>query len=83
MVDRTHSFSRRKFLKAIGRLSAGGILGYLGFRLLRQSSTSLREICINRGICNGCTALSDCGLPPAISRKRAAGSGTGAANDEA
>lgn len=71
--------SRRSFLRRLGQLFTGGLLAYLGFRLLRQSGTSLREICINRGICRGCTAYEGCGLPPAISRKRV----TGVSSDEA
>ena len=30
-----------------------------------------REVCSNAGICRGCAAFGDCGLPQALSAKRA------------
>ena len=30
-----------------------------------------RETCVNTGICRGCSAFEDCGLPQALSAKRA------------
>ena len=56
--------SRRAFLRnaALGGLAA--ITATLGVRAARQS-------CAGEGICRGCVAYEDCGLPRALSMKQA------------
>ena len=66
--------TRREFFRSLGRgavlgaLAVGGAVLALGKRPARR-----RETCIGGGICRGCPALRDCGLPAALSFKRAGG----------
>ena len=60
--------SRREFLKTLGRLGVFGGIGLLGYKLV--GGRSLKELCINSGICRRCTIFVDCGLPPALSAKQ-------------
>ena len=60
--------SRREFLRTLGRLCAFGGVGLLGCKLI--GGRSLRELCINSGICGSCTIFAACGLPPALSAKQ-------------
>lgn len=65
---------RRDFLQASLRWLALGSLSLLGWRLLRgDMARRAREICLNRGVCRGCAAYRDCGLPAALSAKRRRG----------
>lgn len=58
---------RRDFLR---RLVRGALLaGLLGGTAALTARD--RETCTNRGICRGCAAYDDCGLPQALSAKQA------------
>lgn len=57
--------SRRDFFRTVGRICVFGGVGLLGVRLV--GGRSLRELCINSGICRSCTIIPNCGLPPALS----------------
>lgn len=60
--------SRRRFLRSIGRAAVLAVLaGGTAVLVARRGS----ETCVNSGICRGCTAFGDCGLPQALSAKRA------------
>jgi len=60
--------SRRGFFRGIGRAAALALLtGGTALLVFRRG----RETCVNSGICRGCTAFGDCGLPQALSAKRA------------
>lgn len=64
--DNNHH-ARRDFLKKALRLLALGILGLgTGALMLRRGQS-----CVNAGICRGCAAFHDCGLPQALSAKAA------------
>ncbi len=63
--------NRRKFLVRTGRAAVFGTLSLLMFRLFRRNPIVSRERCVNGGICSGCTNLSGCILPPALSRRSA------------
>jgi hypothetical protein len=40
--------------------------------LLKRSGGKLTgQICVNQGVCSGCGAFADCGLPAALSSKAA------------
>jgi hypothetical protein len=65
--------SRREFLRAAGRILIAGAIGYIGARLLKRASFTTGEACINNSICRGCSVYSGCGLPQALSAKRARG----------
>ena len=74
--------SRRQFLKTAARLALLAGFGALGLRLLRggAGATGGRlyragQSCVNQGVCRGCTAYSGCGLPAALSAKRALSGG--------
>jgi len=60
--------SRRGFLRGIGRAVVLALLaGGTALLVFRRGS----ETCVNSGICRGCTEFGDCGLPQALSAKRA------------
>lgn len=60
--------SRRGFLQNIGRMAVLAVLaGGTALLVGRRSS----ETCVNSGICRGCAEFSGCGLPQALSAKRA------------
>ncbi|MBN1798211.1 MAG: hypothetical protein JW822_06525 [Spirochaetales bacterium] len=65
--------TRRTFFKNLGRgvLAAG--LALLGFKLLGKSLFIKKKAqsCNADFICSRCSVFSSCGLPPALSRKRA------------
>lgn len=69
----TRGMDRRTFVRTAGRLAGFGALAWLGYRLLgRRAVTRGRETCENGWICRGCGVLGECGLPQALSFKRAA-----------
>lgn len=70
MSDIKHN-SRRKFLQSALRFLALGALGFGTGALITRRG----EKCINSGICRGCAAFRDCGLPQALSAKQAAAKG--------
>ena len=64
--------SRREVLRAAGRglalaalAAVGGVIAARGG--LRRSG----QRCVNNGICRGCPAIDGCGLPKALSARRA------------
>jgi hypothetical protein len=65
--------SRRDFLKNMGRASLlgaiGGSVGLLLFK--RRFSLNPAHVCINQGICRGCSEFDDCILPQALSARNA------------
>jgi hypothetical protein len=62
---------RREFLKDTGRYAVLAGLAYFVFRMFGRRSNGNREQCINEWVCRPCGALSDCGLPQALSFKQA------------
>ena len=70
---------RREFFRGLLRTAALAGLGLAGGALAARAAlpgngggAPLREqSCINRGICRGCQAFPDCGLPQALSAKDA------------
>ena len=67
--------SRRELIRGSGRLLLLGTVTYFSVKLLRKSTFRRSESCINDFICRGCTAYSGCGLPQALSARRALGDG--------
>jgi len=72
-MDRHTTPDRRAFLRACGRLAllavgAGGLAR--GVRSGRIA-VNAAERCSNHGICSGCGRREACGLPAALSRRRA------------
>jgi len=49
---------------ALGVVAAGG-----GMTVAKRRRLVKEGVCINNGMCQGCVALADCGLPSALSVK--------------
>ncbi len=64
--------TRREFLRSVARY---GMLALLGGGVGALTARR-RETCENHGVCRGCTAFDDCGLPQALSAKQAGVEGT-------
>jgi hypothetical protein len=62
--------SRREFFRATARY---GLLALVSAAagLAARPRTLSGQSCVNRGICSGCGVFTECGLPPALSAKRA------------
>ena len=68
------SASRRQFLRDGLRYFMLGGLAAVGGRLVaRQANRPAGQVCISAGICRGCGAFADCGLPQALSAKEVLG----------
>ena len=66
--------SRRQFLRDGLRLAILGGLAAVGGKLAgRAVAQPAGQSCISAGICRGCAAFEDCGLPNALSAKQAPG----------
>jgi len=65
---------RRQFLRDGLRLTLLAGLAALGGKLLgRASARPAGQVCVSAGICRGCEAFEDCGLPQALSAKQVLG----------
>jgi len=64
--------NRREFLRGGARHTLLAGLAAVSALLARKRSAALPgQTCINNTICRGCTAVSGCGLPQALSFKQA------------
>jgi hypothetical protein len=64
--------SRREFLRGGARYTLLTALAAVSATLFRRSGGKLSgQTCVNQGICRGCGAFADCGLPQALSAKQA------------
>lgn len=69
-TDQTGDASRREFLRGGARYALLTALGAVSATLVQRSGGQLAgQTCINQGICRGCGAFADCGLPKALSVK--------------
>ena len=74
MSDRRNTparLSRREFLRGVARAAAGGALAAAAVTMYARGRRRAAERCVNGGICSGCEAFGRCGLPAALSAKRA------------
>ena len=63
--------SRREFVRDGFRYALLTGLAVVSALLVRRRGTSLpNQTCINQGICGGCSAFVDCGLPQALSARQ-------------
>jgi hypothetical protein len=60
---------RREFFRAAIRYALLGLLAVAAALTGRKPQNGQR--CVNRGICGSCGAFAGCGLPQALSAKRA------------
>jgi hypothetical protein len=64
------SVGRRQFLRDGLRYTIlGGLAAVSGKLAARQAGRPGGQVCISAGICRGCEAFDDCGLPQALSAK--------------
>jgi hypothetical protein len=56
-----------------------GLAAMSGVLVKRHDASLPGQTCINQGICRGCGAFGDCGLPQALAAKRVAASRQSAA----
>lgn len=81
MTPTADTLTRRGFLLAAARAAAAAALVGLGLDwLLRRRSphnpaAGPAQTCVNSGVCRGCTVLARCGLPAALSARRAGAQG--------
>jgi len=62
--------NRREFLRGSARYALLAGLGAVSAVLVRRRGATLPgQTCTNQGICRGCGAVTDCGLPQALSFK--------------
>jgi hypothetical protein len=68
------SAGRRQFLRDGLRYAVLGALAAVSGKLVaRQAARPAGQVCISAGICRGCEAFDDCGLPQALSAKEVLG----------
>ena len=71
-VEPFYAANRREFLRGGARYALLAGLAAVSAVLVKRSGASLSgQTCINQGICRGCGAVGDCGLPQALSFKQA------------
>lgn len=64
--------NRREFLRSGVRYALlAGIAAVSAALVVRRDRALPGQTCINQGICRGCGAFDDCGLPQALSAKQA------------
>jgi hypothetical protein len=65
---------RRQFLRdGLRYIALGGLAAVSGKLVARQAARPAGQVCISAGICRGCEAFDDCGLPQALSAKETLG----------
>ena len=70
-MNNASQHGRRHFLKSALRFLVLAALGIgTGSLIVRRG-----EQCVNNGICRGCAAFTNCGLPQALSAKQALSTG--------
>jgi hypothetical protein len=70
----TSGAGRRQFLRDGLRYTVLGALAAVSGKLIaRQAARPAGQVCLSAGICRGCEAFDDCGLPQALSAKDALG----------
>ena len=75
-LDLKTSTGRREFFRAAVRYAALAGVGVASAVLARRGAQGLGgQSCVNQGICRGCGEFTGCGLPQALSAKRAMNGG--------
>ena len=75
MKDETiKSKNRRQLLAGVARAAVLSVLSLAGGGLIAKRRRLVRQgKCINKSLCCGCNVFDECGLPAALSAKRAKG----------
>ena len=63
--------SRREFFRAAGRRGLLALLSVAAACLAARPQGPGGQRCVNHGICSSCSVFAGCGLPQALSAKRA------------
>jgi len=64
------SASRRQFFRdGLRYIMLGGLMAASAKLVAREASRPAGRVCISAGICRGCAAFDDCGLPQALSAR--------------
>jgi len=63
--------SRREFFRAAARGGLLALASAVAACLAARPPRPEGQRCVNRGICSGCGVFAGCGLPQALSAKRA------------
>jgi hypothetical protein len=63
--------SRRGFFRAAARYALLALLSVAASLAARRPQTAPGQRCVNLGICRSCGVFAGCGLPQALSAKRA------------
>jgi hypothetical protein len=66
--------SRREFFRAAARYGLLALVSVAASLAVRPRTPSGQR-CVNQGICSGCGVFAGCGLPQALSAKRAQAKG--------
>jgi len=70
-VEPFYAANRREFLRGGARYALLWALAAISGALVKRRVGSLPgQTCLNQGICRGCGAVGDCGLPQALSFKQ-------------
>jgi hypothetical protein len=62
--------SRREFFRGVVRYGLLAVTGAIAV-LVTRSRAPASQRCVNRGICSHCGVFAECGLPQALSARRA------------
>jgi hypothetical protein len=68
--------SRREFFRAAARYGLLALAAVGAAFASRNRNPAAAQTCVNRSICSGCGVFASCGLPAALSAKRAKGEPT-------
>lgn len=67
-----HTHTRRQLFRRVLRHASLAVLGAGGGLAVIKRRRLVREgKCVNNGVCSGCGAFGECGLPRALSAKQA------------
>ena len=71
MKSLTEPWNRREFFRTGARYLALSAVAVVTSVLVKRKAVLLPgQSCTNEGLCRGCSAFEDCGLPQALSYKR-------------
>ena len=67
-----NKINRREFFLTLGRYAALTGMGVgIGKLIIQRPDKADPHVCISKGLCDGCGAFNNCGLPQALSAKQA------------
>jgi hypothetical protein len=80
-MDEEKVMTRREFARTAARVAVAAGFALLAWRLAggrrQDDAAPTGQRCLGGGVCRGCPSLPGCGLPTALSMKRATGGTSG------